>query len=247
VAGPDPIFAHPRLADFYDELDGDRRDLDAYVGIAAETGARTVLDLGCGTGELAIRLAERGIDVTGVDPAAASLAVAQRKPGSGAVRWVHGDATTLPPLGADLAVLTGNAAQVFVDDRDFAAMLRGVRAALAPGGRLVFEVRDPDRRAWEAWTPQRTRTARIVPGEGAVESWCELLHVDGDADDRAVTFRWHFRFSRDGAHLTSDSTLRFRTRAQVEAALASEGFEVLDVRDAPDRPGLELVFLARRA
>ena len=42
------------------------------------------------------------------------------------------------------------------------------------------------------------------------------------------------------------STLRFRTRAEVEASLVAAGFAVADVRDAPDRPGRELVFLARR-
>jgi hypothetical protein len=46
--------------------------------------------------------------------------------------------------------------------------------------------------------------------------------------------------------LTSDSTLRFRSRAEVEASLRAAGFAVAEVRDAPDRPGLALVFIARR-
>ena len=50
----------------------------------------------------------------------------------------------------------------------------------------------------------------------------------------------------DGTRLPSSSTLRFATRAQVEGSLAACGFELLEVRDAPDRPGAELVFLARR-
>ncbi len=45
----DPIFEHPRLAAIYDALDPDRSDLDAYVAIAEELGARRVLDVGCGT------------------------------------------------------------------------------------------------------------------------------------------------------------------------------------------------------
>jgi hypothetical protein len=59
---PDPCFADPRLAVFYDVLDGDRSDLDAYVATAAEVDARTVLDLGCGRAHLARSksLAERG-------------------------------------------------------------------------------------------------------------------------------------------------------------------------------------------
>ncbi len=61
-----------------------------------------------------------------------------------------------------------------------------------------------------------------------------------------VTFRWTYVFAADGQVLTSDSTLRFRERQEVEADLAAEGFEVVEVRDAPDRPGKEFVFVARR-
>ena len=56
-----------------------------------------------------------------------------------------------------------------------------------------------------------------------------------------------FRFESDGAVLTSDSTLRFREREEVVASLAQAGFALLGVRDAPDRPGRELVFVARVA
>ena len=69
----DAVFADPRLAVLYDVVDDDRSDLDMYVDIVAELGASSVLDVGCGTGTLACRLAQRGISVTGIDPAAASL------------------------------------------------------------------------------------------------------------------------------------------------------------------------------
>jgi 2-polyprenyl-3-methyl-5-hydroxy-6-metoxy-1,4-benzoquinol methylase len=92
----DPIFAEPRLAEVYDPLDPDRSDLDAYVAMVEEFGARSVLDIGCGTGTLACLLARRGLTVTAVDPAAASLAVAPTKPGADRVRWVHGYVTDLP-------------------------------------------------------------------------------------------------------------------------------------------------------
>jgi len=61
-----------------------------------------------------------------------------------------------------------------------------------------------------------------------------------------VTFRWTFIFVADGSVLTSDSTLRFRERFEIERDLAAHGFEVEGVRDAPDRPGREFVFIARR-
>jgi hypothetical protein len=47
--------------------------------------------------------------------------------------------------------------------------------------------------------------------------------------------------------LTSDSTLRFRGRDEVEAALVTHGYAVDEVRGAPDRPGQEFVFFARRS
>src|SRR5215471_12443271 len=77
----DALFEVPRLAELYDPLDPDRSDLDAYAALTDEFGASTVLDIGCGTGAFACQLAGRGLDVIAVDPAAASLGVARRKPG----------------------------------------------------------------------------------------------------------------------------------------------------------------------
>jgi SAM-dependent methyltransferase len=239
---PDAIFAHPRLARIYDALDPDRGDLDAYAAMAAEFAARSVLDVGCGTGTFACLLAERGLAVTGVDPAGAALEVARAKPRADGVRWLHGDATSLPPAQADLATMTGNVAQVFVTDEDWAATLRGTRAALRPGGRLVFETRDPARQVWLGWTREQTRTRTELPGEGVVEKWHELTWVSG----QLVSFRTVFQFEADGAVLTSDSTLRFRERDDVERSLSAAGFRLDEVRDAPDRPGMEFVFIASR-
>src|SRR3954454_705316 len=110
----DPAFADPRLAVLYDVLDDDRSDLDVYVAIAEEVSASSVVDIGCGTGSLAVRLAGSGRTVVGVDPAGASLDVARAKPLAEPITWVHGDATALAVRGiaADLVVMTGNVAQV---------------------------------------------------------------------------------------------------------------------------------------
>ncbi len=239
---PDECFQHPRLAAVYDPLDPDRSDLDAYVAIATEFAARRVLDIGCGTGVFALLLADRGIEVTGVDPALASLDVARAKPGAERVRWIHGDATGLPPLQVDLATMTANAAQEISDPQDWRRTLRGVYGALRPGGHLVFETRDPSKRAWEQWNRESSYGVTEIPGVGAVDSWVELVGVNGPL----VTFRWTFVFASDGEVLTSDSTLRFREREEIEAELLLQGYEVRGVRDAPDRPGREFVFVARR-
>lgn len=238
----DDCFAHPRLAAVYDPLDPDRGDLDAYLRMAEEFGAHRVLDIGCGTGVFALLLADRGMEVVGVDPALASVDVARAKPGSERVCWICGDATDLPPLQVDLATMTANVAQAIVDPRTWQKTLRGAHEALRPGGRLAFETRDPAGRAWEEWTREDTYRVTEIPGVGAVETWVQLTEVSRPL----VTFRWTYVFAADGQVLTSDSTLRFREREEVERDLVAHGYVVEEVRDAPDRPGREFVFLARR-
>lgn len=239
---PDSAFDNPRLARLYDPLDPDRSDLDVYAEIVDELGATSVLDVGCGTGTFACLLAERDVEVVGVDPAAASLDVARAKPAADRVRWLHGDATTLPPLDVDLATMTGNVAQVFLTDDAWAATLAGVRGALRPGGSFVFETRDPARKAWLEWDREHTHTWTDVAGVGRVETWGDVLEVA----EPLVTFRSTWVFASDSAVLTSESTLRFRQRDEVERSLEDAGFVVDDLRDAPDRPGREFVFLASR-
>jgi SAM-dependent methyltransferase len=232
---PDAIFSDPRLVAIYDAADDPRVDLDAYLAMVAEFGARSVLDVGCGTGVFAVALAARGIDVVGVDPAPASVAYARARSGGDRVRWLDGDATTLPPLSVDMVTMTGNVAQAILGEEAWHRTLTGCWLALDDDGRLVFESRDPAARGWEAWTPDATR--RTIDG---VTSWTELTAVELPL----VSFRATWRFP-DGTELTSDSTLRFRDLDELAADLEDAGFDLDEVRDAPDRPGLEFVVVAR--
>ena len=137
--------------------------------------------------------------------------------------------------------MTGNVAQVFLSDDEWAATCSAAcERRWRSDGHLVFEVRDPDRRAWTAWNRERRRRIE-VPSVGVVDSWVDLTEVDLPL----VSFRWTYRFERTGDEVVSDSTLRFRTRPEVERSFGDAGFRVVDVRDAPDRPGLEHVFIAR--
>jgi len=238
----DAIVEHPRLIAIYDALDPDRSDLDVYTAVAEGLGARRVLDLGCGTGTFALFLANRGLEVIGVDPAGGSLDVARAKPGSNRVHWIHGDAPALPPIQVDLVTMTANVAQAIVDPLDWQETLHGVYDALRPGGHFVFETRDPAYRAWREWNRAESYNITEIQGVGAVESWVDLVEVSGPL----VRFRWTWVFASDREVLTSDSTLRFRTRDEVEAALVAGGFAVDQVRGAPARRGRELVFFARR-
>jgi len=238
---PDAIFAHPRLAPIYDAFDGPRDDLAAYVAIATELGADRILDVGCGTGCLALLLARAGRTVIAVDPAAASLDAARAKDGSAAVTWIHGDAAAAPAATADLAVMTGNVAQVFLADEDWARVLRAIGTALRPHGYLVFETRRPQRRAWEEWAADTAPVTLDVPGAGPVEHRREVTAVDLPF----VSFRDTYTFGADGAVITSVSTLRFRGHDELTSSLAAAGYRILDVREAPDRPGREHVFITQ--
>lgn len=237
----DELFENPRLAAIYDSFDSDRSDLDAYESMVDEFGARSVLDIGCGTGTLACCLAARGIEVIGLDPAEASLKVARTKPWSERVKWIHGNVLKLPPLAVNLATMTGNVAQVFLTDAEWKETLLAAQAALRPGGRLVFETRNPEARGWLEWNREETYQCLDIPNDGVVERWV-LTRVENPF----VSFRFTYIFKNDGAVITSDSTLRFRSREEITNSLKDAGMSLDEVREAPDRPGREFVFIARR-
>lgn len=235
-------FSDPRLAGVYDALHPDRSDLDVYADLAESLRAATVLDVGCGTGTLACLLAGRGVRVIAADPAGAPLEAARRKPRADRVRWLRVDAASLPPVGADMATMTGNVAGLLRTDEQWAAALRGVRGALAPEGRLVLASGDPGAEAWREWTRDQTHRRVDIRGVGTVETWTEVTRVE----DGLVSLRATFVFG-DGAALTSESTLRFRGREELADSLAASGLVVEEVRDATGQPGGELVAVARRA
>jgi ubiquinone/menaquinone biosynthesis C-methylase UbiE len=238
----DRIFEEPRLADVYDLFDSaERPDLDPYIAMTDEFGAQSVIDIGCGTGILACRLASLGKEVIGIDPAAASLKVASRKAYADRVRWLHGTSTMLTGLQVDLVMMTGNVAQVFVTGEEWMSTLRECRAVIRPGGRLVFEVRDPSKKAWKDWNREQSYQVIESPEIGKVEKWVDLV----DLQLPLVSFRQTFVFHRHGTVLTSDSTLRFRSKSEIIDSLFTANLPIEDIRDAPDRPGLEFVFIAR--
>lgn len=100
----------------------------------------------------------------------------------------------------------------------------------------------PEERTWLRWTREATHTRAAHLGVEAVEYWVEVTEARRDI----VSFRSTYVFEPDGARYTSHSTLRFRSRAQLESSLEETGFELQSVRDAPDRPGREFVFITMR-
>ena len=221
--GPDDPEADPRLPAIYDAENTWGADDDLFLELAGPP-PRRVADLGCGTGRLTIALAEAGHAVTGVDPNPAMLHRAQSKPGAERVTWIHGTSTALPTGAFDVALMTSHVAQVFVGDDDWLGVLRDVRRALVDGGVLLFDSRDPRARGWEAWTADTSRVVVDVIGTGPVETWVDVMAVDGDV----ATYRW-VNVLPDGDVIEGTDSLRFRSEDALRATLASAGFSVREL------------------
>ncbi|MFO7540639.1 MAG: class I SAM-dependent methyltransferase [Chloroflexota bacterium] len=239
-------YVEPRLVALYDIENLRGADTDFYLRLADELEARTILDLGCGTGLLTCELALDGRQVIGVDPAPAMLAVARRQPGAERVQWIEGTASDLGTAEADLVVMTGNVAQVFLDDVEWEATLRHIHAALRPGGCLAFESRNPDDRAWERWNREATYEQFDSP-HGPMEGWLEVVSVGSDR----VLFKAHNVFKATGEVVVAQSELRFRSLAEITDSLSAAGFAVEQVYGNWKRGPLAssskvMIFVARR-
>ncbi|WP_052665256.1 class I SAM-dependent methyltransferase [Nitriliruptor alkaliphilus] len=239
-------FRDPRLVSVYDAEYGWSRIDEFFLAVANETPRVRVLDLGCGSGRLALALAAAGHQVTGLDPAAASLAAARAKPNADAVTWVEGTASSLRQGMFDLALMTRHVAQFFVDEDEWATTLRDLHRALVPGARLVFDSRDPRSRAWDRWNPEDSRSIVELPDRTEVDLFTEVTDVDGSV----VSFATHYRFD-DGTHLTSTAALRFRTEDELRDSLAAAGFSIRAVYGGWERQPIgaaagELLVVAER-
>ena len=217
-------FLDPRLVAVYDADFRWGRDDDFFLAVLNETPASRVLDLGCGTGRLTLAIAAAGHTVTGVDPAPASLEAARAKPGGGRVTWIEGTSQHAPTASFDTAVMTSHVAQFFVDDDEWASTLADLRRALVPGGRLVFDTRDPNARGWQRWNPTRSRHQVTLPDGKPVDTWTEVTAVV----DGTVSSAIHYLFP-GGEALLSTATLRFRTEPELRLSLRDAGFDVMQI------------------
>jgi SAM-dependent methyltransferase len=219
----DHSFADLSLAALYDGLNPWGPGDDFYLGLVKS--AESVLDVGCGTGQLLRRAHEDGHPgrLTGLDPAAAMLVQARR--GAPAVEWVLGDLRTRLWGGEfQLVVMTGHAFQVLLGDEELRLCLRAVRSALAYGGRFVFETRNPAVRAWEGWTPDRVREVMGADGT-AVRVWHE---VQGGPVGGRVTFTETYQGDGWARPRVSRATLRFLDPETLSGFLAEAGLEVVE-------------------
>jgi ubiquinone/menaquinone biosynthesis C-methylase UbiE len=123
-------------------------EIDFYRELAtqAQANGQAVLEVACGTGRVAIRLAREGVEIVGLDLSQPMLDVAREKSaGMGNVRWVQGDMRSFD-LGESfgLVIIPGHAFQNILTAADQFACLDSIRRHLIPGGLLVVHLDHPE-------------------------------------------------------------------------------------------------------
>lgn len=214
-----PEYSDDEAAALYDALNPWAASDDFYLAFVMKSAS--VLDVGCGTGVLLSHARELGHEgrLCGVDPNPASLKRAGRR---GDIEWVRATAAAMRfDREFELAVMTGHAFQVFVEDDDVRESLAAIQRALLPGGRFAFETRNPAVRDWETWRPDNA-TEIVDPSGRRVCVWYEVE----SAPPGLVTLT-ETTARPDGSPLRVDRTsLRFLDAEALDAFLDEAGFVV---------------------
>ena len=145
--------AYKALAASYDRLTNDvnyQSVVDFYNQILfrEKLHPRTAVDLACGTGSVAILLAEQGLKVTAVDLSEDMLTVASQKARDmdNAPMFVCQPLQELRlPRGVDLAVCALDSLDYITDPKDCTQAIKQIYKALNPGGVFIFDVNTPEK------------------------------------------------------------------------------------------------------
>jgi SAM-dependent methyltransferase len=220
----------------YDELYHDKDyaaecDLvEEVFRVHAPSPVRRVLDLGCGTGSHAVRLAERGYAVVGVDRSDDMLAQARER--AHAVQFSRGDLTSLDMGQTFDAVLIMFAVLGYLtDNASIQRALLAARKHLTPGGLLFADV-------WygPAVLSQRpSERVKVIatPGGGQV-----IRAAASVLDTRRDMCTVHYQLWRlEGGKLTAEvreaHRMRYFFEPELEAFLSDAGFELLRIGGFP--------------
>lgn len=228
MEGYEPSTYGDRFAEVYDDWYGDVTDVEActarLAALVAEVGGGPVLELGVGSGRLAVPLAQRGLEVHGIDASTAMTERLRAKPGGDRVRVTVGDMAGLalpePPPFA-LAFVAFNTFFNLGSEAAQRRCLERVAALLRPNGVFVLE----------AFVPQD----EIGP---SVEASVAPRHLSADEVVLTVSQVDHVAQTITGqhVHLRESGTrlrpwhLRYATPAQLDAMAADAGLELTDRR-----------------
>jgi len=243
------------IAAFYDLDFEDFYDDAAFYQRLVEIHGQRVLELGVGTGRIAVPLAEGGAKVTGVDVSAGMLGVAkQRAQAAGvSVTWVDGDIRTVRQRGKfDLVIAPLGTLQHMETPDDFVSAVQTMAHHLAPGGVAVVDVESPVPDDFDP-SPQPLIQHWTKPqGAGRVT---KLVSVDAIPSEGTKEVTWHFDVTDAEGRLsrvTSQFLLRTFTSPEIELAARIAGLQVAarfaDYEFTPYHDGAErLVVILQRA
>ncbi|HEX9682010.1 MAG TPA: class I SAM-dependent methyltransferase [Acidimicrobiales bacterium] len=187
----------------------------AAIRGAVPAGGR-VLELGAGTGRLAVALADAGFDVVALDGSLAMLAVLAAKDPAGRVTRVAGDLVDIPPGPFDAVVLTRNT--LFNVTRPAQDRLLGrVAPALRSGGSIWIEADEIDPSAPPTGCVPRPRTG----DELVMTSW------DHDAETSTVRGRFVTVEGRGHAVETRTWTVYYRSPSDLDRAAEAAGLALV--------------------
>lgn len=204
------------MADVYDEWYAHHDPGPAVDRLSRMAGTGRVLELGVGTGRLAVPLAATGAEVHGVDASPAMLERLRARPGSGAVHAVLGDMADEQPTGPfDLVFVAANT--FFCLDTEDAQRRCLIHAArrLAPQGVFVLEAFVPDDRIEQGGSVEvrRVEATRVVL----------FVNMFDPASQRATG--QHVDISEQGVRLRP-SRIRYATPGQLDAMAADAGLRL---------------------
>ncbi|MBV9795164.1 MAG: class I SAM-dependent methyltransferase [Actinobacteria bacterium] len=147
AGGGDPAEYGDRIADVYDDWHGERDEVGPIVEfLAAWAGERPALELGIGTGRIALPLTARGIRVDGIDASARMVTRLHAKAGGAGLAVGIGDFAEVRAPGGPygLVYVVFNTFFALLTQEDQVRCFKGVAACLEPGGAFVLEAFVPD-------------------------------------------------------------------------------------------------------